>query len=101
MRITDIDLWQNVVKGPKVFLWGPPMRHYNKRSLPSEEVDQELKKSVNSESLINIPYGIDIHCCCNGHERYPRTYSIYGNHQQNAHYIALKQGFSVILPIHR
>ena len=51
MRIRDVYFCQAMIEWPQVGDWGSTMHHDDEGSLAAQEVDEELEKSVQCESL--------------------------------------------------
>lgn len=95
--IADVHFWEDEVQRPDMFLGRPSVHHDDQGALAAQEVDEELEERVDGEGLIDVSDRIEELGRREGHERHPGRNGVDGDHEQNAHHIALEQRFSVVL----
>jgi hypothetical protein len=96
VRVTDVYLRKDIIQWPKMFFRRPPVHHDDQGALPTNKIDEELEKCVYGESFIHITDRLDKLGRSDGYERNPRRYSVDGDHEQDAHDIALEERFAVV-----
>lgn len=101
MRIADVDLWEKVIERPHMLPRSPTVHHDDERALSAEKIDEELKKGVNGEGLVDVTYRIEKLSGCEGDQRHPRRYGVDRDHEQDAHDIALEQRFAIVFSASR
>lgn len=97
MWIANIDLFKEMVHRPEVVDRLPTMHHYNQSALTADEVYEELEEGVDGEGFVEVADGIRVEGCLYGDETDPRGDGVDGDHEEDADYVALEEGFAVVL----
>lgn len=77
----------------------PTMHHYDQSALAADEIYEELEESVDCKGFVEVADGVGVQGRFYRNETDPGGDGVDGDHEEDADYVALEEGFAVVFAI--